>query len=74
MLHILIQNLTFSPLPPQNLISNLLQTHCEGVIEYVNKEPILFGDFRNALDETEVRLYEDLEDYTVCGAICQEVI
>ncbi|KAF9424735.1 hypothetical protein HW555_000036 [Spodoptera exigua] len=31
--------------------------------EYVFRDPLLFGDYRNALDEEEIRYYEDLLDY-----------
>lgn len=40
---------------------------------HVLADPILFGDFRNALEEGEPRIYEDMQDYEACKAIFQEV-
>lgn len=31
--------------------------------EYVMQDPMLYGDFRNALQEDEERVYEDLVDH-----------
>lgn len=42
--------------------------------EYVNKEPILFGDFRLAMQEETARLYEDLLDYSAIKSIFEEVL
>ncbi|XP_076380407.1 dynein heavy chain at 89D [Megalopta genalis] len=33
------------------------------VIEYAMRDPLLFGDFRNAINEDDPRFYEDLLDY-----------
>lgn len=33
------------------------------------RDPILFGDYSNALSETEPRVYEDLEDYDASKAL-----
>lgn len=41
--------------------------------EYVFRDPMLFGDFRNAMDEEEVRYYEDLLDYEAVYFLFQEV-
>lgn len=40
---------------------------------YVCKDPILFGDYRTALDENEPRLYEDIIDYDNAKALFTEV-
>lgn len=37
------------------------------------REPIMFGDYRNALEESEPRLYEDLQDYDATKALFTEV-
>lgn len=37
------------------------------------KLPILYGDYRNALEESEPRLYEDLQDYDATKALVTEV-
>ncbi|CAH0724307.1 unnamed protein product, partial [Brenthis ino] len=42
--------------------------------EYVLRDPLLFGDYRNALDEEEVRYYEDLLDYEAVYFLFQEIL
>ena len=37
------------------------------------KNPILYGDYRTALDEAEPRLYEDIQDFDASKALFQEV-
>lgn len=37
------------------------------------RDPLLFGDYRNALDEEEIRYYEDLLDYEAVYFLFQEV-
>ena len=32
-------------------------------MDYVMRDPVLFGDYKNALDESEPRLYEDIQDF-----------
>ena len=32
-------------------------------IDYVFRDPIMYGDYRNALEMGEPRIYEDLQDY-----------
>lgn len=41
--------------------------------EYVLRDPLLFGDYRNALHDDEPRCYEDLLDYEVVYSLLQEV-
>ena len=43
-------------------------------LEYVERNPLLFGDFRTALEEAEPRLYEDVQDYEATKAVFQEVV
>lgn len=43
------------------------------VIEYVMRDPLLFGDFRNACNEDEPRFYEDLLDYEAVYTLFMEV-
>lgn len=43
------------------------------LVNYVMRDPILFGDFRNAVDESEPRYYEDLLDYDAISALFEEV-
>ncbi|XP_028025407.1 dynein heavy chain 10, axonemal [Bombyx mandarina] len=42
--------------------------------EYVLRDPMLFGDYRNALDEEEIRYYEDLLDYEAIYFLFQEIL
>ncbi|KAJ2948630.1 hypothetical protein O0L34_g7885 [Tuta absoluta] len=42
--------------------------------EYVMRDPLLFGDYRNALDEEEIRYYEDLLDYEAVYFLFQEIL
>ncbi|KAJ8924399.1 hypothetical protein NQ315_007195, partial [Exocentrus adspersus] len=44
------------------------------VVEYVMRDPILFGDYRNATNEGEARFYEDLLDYQAIYFLFQEII
>ncbi|XP_046382890.1 dynein axonemal heavy chain 10 [Ischnura elegans] len=42
--------------------------------EYALRDPMLFGDFRNATMEEEPRFYEDLLDYDAVFALMQEIL
>ena len=42
-------------------------------MEFVLADPILYGDYRNALDENEPRIYEDLSDHATIKVIFEEV-
>lgn len=44
------------------------------ILEYVMRDPLLFGDYRNAVNEDEVRYYEDLLDYEAVYFLFQEII
>lgn len=35
------------------------------------RDPILFGDYRTALNESEPRVYEDIQDYDASKALFQ---
>lgn len=43
------------------------------IVSYSLRNPLLFGDFRNAYSEDEVRLYEDLLDYEAVFNLFMEV-
>lgn len=43
------------------------------LIEYTLRDPLLFGDFRNACYEDEPRYYEDLLDYEAVYNLLLEV-
>lgn len=43
-------------------------------IEYALRDPLLFGDCRNAINSTgQIRIYEDLIDYDSVFYLFQEV-
>ena len=37
------------------------------------RDPLLFGDYRNTLEDSEARLYEDIQDFEAAKALFQEV-
>ena len=41
--------------------------------EYIFRDPILFGDYRNALEIGEPRIYEDMQDYEASKALFEQV-
>lgn len=41
--------------------------------DYTLRDPLLFGDYRNAVNESEPRFYEDLLDYKAIYFLFQEV-
>lgn len=43
------------------------------VIQYSLRDPMLYGDFRNACNEDEPRFYEDLLDYEAVYSLFLEV-
>ncbi|XP_050294970.1 dynein axonemal heavy chain 10 [Anthonomus grandis grandis] len=44
------------------------------ILEYSMRDPLLFGDYRNAVNEGEARDYEDLLDYDAVYFLFQEII
>ncbi|XP_051175007.1 dynein axonemal heavy chain 10 [Leptopilina boulardi] len=63
----------------------LVREHLEGkiksiwkderhIIEYAMRDPLLFGDFRNACNEDEPRFYEDLLDYEAVYTLFMEIL
>ncbi|XP_055373636.1 dynein axonemal heavy chain 10 [Condylostylus longicornis] len=42
--------------------------------EYALRDPILFGDYRNAVNESDERYYEDLLDYKAIYFLFQEIL
>lgn len=55
----------------QGHIKNLIEEHFTSDMEEVMSDPILFGDYREALRENELRLYEDLKDYLASKSLFQ---
>ncbi|XP_051831868.1 dynein axonemal heavy chain 10 [Antechinus flavipes] len=58
----------------QDHIKNLIQKNFEEDLEFAMRDPILFGDFRMALNEGEPRIYEDIQDYEAAKALFQEIL
>ena len=42
--------------------------------DYIFREPILYGDYRNALELGEPRIYEDMQDYEASKAIFEQIL
>ncbi|XP_035829687.1 dynein heavy chain 10, axonemal isoform X2 [Aplysia californica] len=55
-------------------VGSLLEENFKPHTEYTSRNPLLYGDFRTALDEGEPRLYEDIQDYEACKAVFQEIL
>lgn len=49
------------------------ETQMISLLDHVMRDPCLFGDFRNATNNTESRLYEDLLDYEAVYYLFNEV-
>jgi dynein heavy chain len=56
------------------LINRLVLDSFPAQEEYICKTPILFGDFRNSLQEDQARLYEDLLDFGAVKPIFRELL
>lgn len=54
-------------------MKTLLEDNFKPQLDFVLRDPILFGDFKNALEESEPRLYEDIQDFEAAKALFQEV-
>lgn len=55
-------------------IEETITTNFPDQLEYSMRDPILFGDYRNAMSEDEPRDYEDLLDYDAVFHLFQEVL
>ncbi|RMC05733.1 hypothetical protein DUI87_17276 [Hirundo rustica rustica] len=58
----------------QGHIKTLVEEHFADELEHVMRDPVLFGDFRTALNEAEPRVYEDIQDYDVAKALFKEIL
>ncbi|KAJ7419933.1 Dynein heavy chain 10, axonemal [Willisornis vidua] len=58
----------------QGHIKSLVEEHFTDELEHALRDPVLFGDFRTALNEAEPRVYEDIQDYDVAKALFQEIL
>jgi dynein heavy chain len=55
------------------LIKKRLEENFPGDLEYIMRDPLLFGDYRNAMNGGGPRIYEDLLDYDAIYYLFQEV-
>ena len=55
----------------QGHLKNLIEEHFKSDLEAAMRDPILFGDYRTALNESEPRVYEDIQDYDAAKALFQ---
>uniref|UniRef100_A0A8C9FH70 Dynein axonemal heavy chain 10 n=1 Tax=Pavo cristatus TaxID=9049 RepID=A0A8C9FH70_PAVCR len=53
---------------------NLIEENFRDELEQAMRDPILFGDFRMALNEGEPRIYEDIQAYDVAKSLFQEIL
>ncbi|XP_064322361.1 dynein axonemal heavy chain 10 [Phalacrocorax carbo] len=58
----------------QGHIKKLIEENFRDDLEQAMRDPILFGDFRMALNEGEPRIYEDVQDYDAAKALFQEIL
>ncbi|XP_014373608.2 dynein heavy chain 10, axonemal, partial [Alligator sinensis] len=58
----------------QGHIKSLIEDNFKEDLEPAMRDPILFGDFRMALNEGEPRIYEDIQDYDAAKALFQEIL
>ncbi|NXC37428.1 DYH10 protein, partial [Campylorhamphus procurvoides] len=58
----------------QSHIKSLIEEHFTDDLEHTLRDPVLFGDFRTALNDAEPRVYEDIQDYDVAKALFQEIL
>jgi dynein heavy chain len=56
------------------LINRIVLDNFEQDEEYITKTPILFGDYRHALQEESARLYEDMLDFRAVRSIFSEIL
>lgn len=59
----------------EQYLTQELESYFPSQVEYVLRDPLLFGDCRNAISvNNQIRIYEDLIDYDSVFYLFQEVI
>ena len=53
----------------ENLLG-LLEARYKEKVDYIMSDPILYGDYMNALDPAEPRLYESIQDFPTAQVCC----
>jgi hypothetical protein len=55
------------------LMKKTIEKHFPENREFIMRDPLLFGDYSNAMSEDGSRIYEDLLDYDAIYYLFQEV-
>ena len=55
-------------------MKNLLEEHFADNVETALRDPLLFGDYRTALNPEVPRIYEDIQDYDAAKGLFEEVL
>ncbi|KAL3856163.1 hypothetical protein ACJMK2_010948 [Sinanodonta woodiana] len=56
-----------------NSVKLLIDENFKPHLDFVMRDPLLYGDYRTALEESEPRLYEDIQDFEAAKALFQEI-
>ncbi|TMW44403.1 hypothetical protein DOY81_010515, partial [Sarcophaga bullata] len=59
---------------PETVVDEQEEKPVITLVDHVMRDPCLFGDFRNATNESEPRLYEDLLDYEAVYHLFNEIL
>lgn len=51
----------------------MLEEHFSAHLETAIRDPLLFGDYRTALNPDVPRIYEDIQDYDAAKGLFEEV-
>ena len=57
-----------------DIMKELVQNSYKEKADYIMQDPIVYGDYRNALEDSEPRIYEDIQDYEAAKALFQEIV
>ena len=57
----------------QDHLQELLQEHLSGHMEVALRDPLLYGDYTNALQSDQPRYYEDIQDFDTAKKLFDEV-
>jgi len=54
-------------------IEEIIEDHFESNADYAMRNPLVFGDYKNALEEDGNRVYEDLQDFAAAKILFEAV-
>ena len=57
-----------------DFIEEIIEERFEQHADYALRNPLLFGDYRTAMDDDAARIYEDILDYAAAKALFQELL